>query len=120
MESIASLLMVSHTMHDALDTLTVLVICSFLPLKASTCNIDESGKVGKGGAEYLFPATLLLRLDYLLDDLGLLYQECSKDPWDRVENVGVTVKRSGPTLSSHNLHISNHRTPSVRSSLSWR
>jgi len=35
---------------------------------------------GEGGTKHLFPATLLLRLDNLLDNLGLLYQECSKDP----------------------------------------
>jgi len=32
------------------------------------------------GMEHLFPATLLLRLDDLFDDLGLLHQERPKDP----------------------------------------
>jgi hypothetical protein len=58
----------------------------------------------KGGMECLFPAALLLRLDNLLNDLGLLYQECPKNPWIRVENVEMVTKCSGRTLSSHSLH----------------
>jgi len=43
----------------------------------------------QGRNEHLFPAALLLRLDNLLDDLGLLYQERSENPWIWIKNMGV-------------------------------
>ena len=70
--------------------------------------------------KHLFPAALLLRLDNLLDDLGLLYQERSKDPRIWTENMVVIATQLGHTSSSHSLHTSNHRRLSVQSSSSLR
>jgi len=53
--------------------------------------MDESGKRGTAGVNHLFPAALLLRFDDLLDDLGLLHQECPKDPWIWIENVRMMI-----------------------------
>jgi len=56
-------------------------------------NWDRRG----GGKKYLFPTALLLRLDNLLDDLGLLYQECPKDP--RLDTVPTPRTTVGPPHS---------------------
>ena len=44
-----------------------------------------------GPMKHLFPGALLLRLDNLLDNLGLLHQECPKDPWVWIENMGMVT-----------------------------
>jgi len=47
--------------------------------------------------KHLFPAALLLRLDNLLDYLGLLHQECSKDP--RLHTVSAPRTTVSPPYS---------------------
>jgi len=53
--------------------------------------MDGSGKRGTAGVNHLFPTALLLRFYDLLDDLGLLHQECPKDPWIWIENVRMMI-----------------------------
>jgi len=47
--------------------------------------------------KHLFPAALLLRLDNLLDNLGFLHQECSKDP--RLHTVSTPRTTVSPSHS---------------------